>query len=188
MFVVQTPQGEKYMVQLTGARTYRQGALFCRRGGTLTVTRKTRDYLVKHTGQFSDFDPTVNDPVEEVLPPQFGDDQDRGGIDPADLEDLASNPPLSQAEALNLARKGHFVDQHGRKIADVDPDDLVDTGAAEANAERGDITGDDLPKPTTKGGATAQKAGAAKKAGVTVKPKAPAQEESVDATGAVEIK
>jgi len=154
MFTVQVDGETKYMVQLTGPASYRYGELHVRRGGTLTVTKRTRDYLVKSTGFFADYDPTPAEPIEELLPPQMG--GDRGPlIDDADL-DAKNNPPLTQAEAYALAQQGQSVDQHGKPI----------------DNERGDLTAADIVKPTVTGGATATnaKGKAAAKATAKAKP------------------
>lgn len=153
MFKVETPEGPKYMVVLTGPKSYRFGDMHVYRGGTLTVSKRTRDYLVKKTGYFSDYDPTPSEPVEELFPPQFG---EIGGpsIDLADFDPKA-NPALTQAQAAQLVAQmgGTVTDQHGNPVASgpVALDDPEGT-------EKGDLTVGDLPDRQTKGGATASTA------------------------------
>jgi len=108
MFKVNTPDGEKYMVQLVGPRSYRMGGLKVMRGGTVTVAKKTRDYLVKTlNGAFVDYDPTPAMEVEELAFPQMG-DQPSDLVDMADL-DGKNNPALSQEQAAALALQGSEV-------------------------------------------------------------------------------
>lgn len=129
MFLVQTPEGERCMVQLTGAASYRmrhpsnpEKSLYVTRGGTLTVSKTLRDYLVKKTPHFSDFDPTPVEEVDEILPPQFGGpalpEMDEGDFD------MKANPVLTIEQAQALAAAQAKADMTGR----------------------GDMTGADLPK------------------------------------------
>lgn len=194
MFEVDTPNGKKYMVQLVGPKSYRMGSLMAMRGQTLTVSKRTRDYLVRKTdGAWIDFDPTPEEPVEELFPPQFG---EAGGpsIDMDDIDPQA-NPALSMDQARALAAKGGEVASNEGQTGPVSIEDGVpgiDTadlkqdpdGAPEGNSEDGDISGADLKggaaKPAT-GGASATKpakpAQAKPKGGVKVQnaPKATAK-------------
>jgi hypothetical protein len=144
MFKVETPDGPRYMVQLVGPRSYRYKGMMITRGGTLTVKKRTRDYLVKTTGFFADFDPTPAEPIDVVNPPQFGDDYGPK-VDEYDF-DMVANPPLSQEEAIALAAKsGAEVDQTGKPVASDDPE----------GTEKGDLTAADLPTVPAKGGKSA---------------------------------
>lgn len=161
MFKVQTQDGERYLVQLVGPSSYRMGGQITYRGGTLTVTKRTRDYLVRKTkGAWADFDPTPEEPVEEVLPPQFG---DTGGpsIDMDDI-DPERNPPMSMAHAQQLAARH----SEGPVRAPDSPDmaDLEQRAAPAPRSEegRGDLTSGDLQTTPPKGGQTAPKKGGVK--------------------------
>jgi hypothetical protein len=164
MFKVDTPEGEKYLVQLVGPASYRMGGQITYRGSTLTVTKKTRDYLVRKTnGAWADFDPTPEEPIQEVMPPQFG---EPGGpaIDMGDI-DPEANPPLSMDHARALAmRTGNIPD-----AAPEAPDmaDLSQKAAPPVTAPegRGDMTSADLATTPPKGGKTAS---TPRKGGVTV--------------------
>jgi len=146
MFTVQTADGTRYMVQLTGPRSYRFKGMHITRGGTLTVQKRTRDYLVKNTGFFKDFDPTPAEPIDEIFPPQFG-DINGPGVDDDDF-DMKANPPLTQEQAIALASAGAVVDQKGKPVSN---DDLH-------GLEKGDMSASDLPKSKGRGGATASNA------------------------------
>lgn len=150
MFTVNTPEGTRYMVVLTGPRSYRYGNMHVHRGGVLTVTKKTRDYLVKKTGFFSDYDPAPENPVEEIFPPQFG--EDTGPQVEVEDFDMKTNPPLSQEQAMGLAAKGQAVDQNGKTVPVHNP----------ADDEKGDLTSADLAGTPPKGGASAKKTATAK--------------------------
>lgn len=71
MFKINTKDGEKYLVALTGPRSYTIGGQRISRGGTLPVTRRTRDYLVA-TGAWADFDPNPPAAPAPVYSPRFG--------------------------------------------------------------------------------------------------------------------
>lgn len=102
MFKVQTAEGTKYLVMLTGARSYTIHGRRISRGETMTVTERNRKYLIS-TGQFTDYDPTPAAPPERDMPPQFG-------VNPATRVDLSdftdNNPPISQTDAAALAANG----------------------------------------------------------------------------------
>lgn len=160
MHKVNTPDGERYLVQLVGPASYRLGGQITYRGQTLTVTKKTRDYLVRKTrGAWADFDPNPPEPVQEVLPPQFG---EPGGpaIDMDDL-DPEKNPALSMQQAQALAEKSGPIDP----IPDSpDMSDLNQkpAGSKDQGDGSGDMTSADLKsgqKASGGGGATAKKAG-----------------------------
>jgi hypothetical protein len=175
MFKVDTPEGEKYMVQLVGPASYRMGGQITFRGSTLTVTKKTRDYLVRKTnGAWADFDPTPEEPIQEVLPPQFG---EPGGpaIDLADI-DPEANPPLTMEHARALAMRTGNIPDAAPDAPDMD--DLSQKAAPpDAAAEgRGDMTSADLATTPPKGGKPAT---SGRKGGLTVgtkKPSAPAKD------------
>lgn len=201
MFKVDTPQGERFMVQLVGPASYRMGALMAYRGQTLTVQKRTRDYLVRKTnGAWKDFDPTPPEPVDEILPPQFGEE---GG--PAiDLDDIdpGANPPMSMAHAMQLAGRGAGkevpsnagpVQMTEDDIPGIDTADLAQapSGAPAAPQEAGDISGADLKggkAPASGGASAASPAKASGKGGVkmTTKPKATAQATPKPAAAPVE--
>lgn len=130
MFAVKTSDGtEKYLVQLVGPKSYRMGNLMSFRGQTLTVSKRTRDYLVRKTnGAWQDFDPTPPEPILEVLPPQFGEP----GGPMIDMEDInpKTNPAMSMQHAMMLA---------GGEVPSNTPADPVggplDGGAASIDAE-----------------------------------------------------
>lgn len=171
MYKVKTADGEdRYLVQLVGPKSYRMGNQVTYRGQTLTVTKRTRDYLVRKTkGAWRDFDPTPPEPIEEVLPPQFG---EVGGplIDMGDL-DPEANPALTMDQAHALAERSGAVPLTPTPDSP-DPDDLTTQpgGQMESAGGSGDMTGADLKggKAPASGGATA------KKGGVTIKGKAQA--------------
>lgn len=150
MFKVNTPQGEKFIVQLVGPLSYAIGGMRVARGGTLTVSKRSRDYLVhKTSGAFADFDPTPAVPVDEYRMPQFGERVEE--FDAADFDPRA-NPAMSQAAAIALAaQSGQFVDQNGDALQDPTEDDIASelsgvraTAPAQDLSERGDITGGDV--------------------------------------------
>ena len=177
MFKVMTADGPKYMVQLVGPASYRMGGQITFRGSTLTVSERTRKYLVRKTaGAWVDFDPTPAEEIEEVMPPQFGE----SGGPSIDMEDLdpKKNPPLSMAQAAALA--GTEVDQMGDPV-DMTPDgpDLADltqqpsAKVVDTAAGSGDMSGADLkqaktPAPGGKSAAKTVKAVPAKTGGVKV--------------------
>lgn len=149
MFQVNTPDGPRYMVVLVVPKSYRLGSLHVMRGGVLTVTRKTRDYLVKRTGFFADYDPMPAEPIEEVLPPQFG--MPRGDVMDLSEFDPKRNPPLTQAEAAALAAHGSTVNQNGVTVNE----DGEEEGAypkANPAAFKDDTSGDMTAKDLKKGG------------------------------------
>lgn len=171
MFEVDTPEGKKCLVQLIGPRSYRMGDLMARRGQTLTVSKRTRDYLVRKTGgAWADYDPTPIEPVEELMPPQFG---EPGGpsIDMSDI-DVKKNPALSQEQALALANMKGPVDMTP------DSPDIADLSQkAQGQAEQPDESGD-LSSKDLKAGAAQASGGASAKGGlkVTTKPAEPKAE------------
>lgn len=185
MYKVKTPDGERFLVQLVGPKSYRMGAQLTYRGQTLTVTKRTRDYLVRKTsGAWADFDPTPVEPIEEVMPPQFG---EPGGpmIDMNDI-DPAKNPAMSMDHAHQLAAKGSenhvdvtdaYAQYAGAGVAPSAPDveDLSQqpTGSVAPSDEAGDLGAKDLKpdqKATSGGKAAATAKGAAKpKGGVVLK-------------------
>ena len=141
MYEVNTPDGPRFLVQLIGPRSYRMGNQLTHRGQTLTVSKRTRDYLVRKTaGAWADFDPTPAEPVEEIMPPQFG---EYGGpaIDMDDI-DASKNPAMSMEHAHLLAARGREVPTNG-------PQATPTAQQAAPASERGDMTSGDL-----KGGAT----------------------------------
>lgn len=162
MFMITAPDGsEKYLVQLVGPKSYRMGELKALRGQSLPVSKRTRDYLVRRTGgAWVDFDPTPAEPVEEILPPQFG---EVGGpaIDMADI-DPTLNPAMSVDLARRLAMNGAEVAQ-GRYTPGEDGIDTADLAATPVGAPSvpdgsGDMTGKDLKASTqAQGGQTAKK-------------------------------
>jgi len=186
MFKVITPQGDdRYMVQLVGPASYRMGNLRAWRGQTLPVTKRTRDYLVRKTnGAWQDFDPAPQEPVEELMPPQFGEE----GGPMIDMEDIdpSTNPPLSMEHAMALAAKGQGgevptngpIYAEGADVSGIDPADLNQKpmGSPDVPDESGDMTSADLGKGGAKkatGGATAgSTAKAAGKTGVKFTTKA----------------
>jgi len=159
MFEVNTPEGVRYLVQLVGPASYRMGGQITYRGGTLTVTKRTRDYLVRKTkGAWRDFDPNPAEEVEEVMPPQFG---EPGGpmIDMSDM-DPEKNPPMTMDHARALAAKsGREAAAH--PAAGPDPGDLSQAPEQPAPAQdgSGDMTAADLTagQATGGGGKTAAK-------------------------------
>lgn len=163
MYTVNTPEGERFLVQLVGPRSYRMGEQITYRGQTLTVTKRTRDYLVRKTkGAWKDFDPAPPEEIEPVFPPQFG-EPNGPMLDMSDL-DPAKNPSLTMDQAINLAARTGAVPM-SRTPEAPDMDDLRQrpTGGAEGAGDgRGDMTGADL-KPGQKahggGGSTAKKGG-----------------------------
>jgi len=166
MFKVDTPEGEKYLVQLVGPASYRMGAQITYRGGTLPVTKRTRDYLVRKTkGAWADFDPTPEEPIIEYFPPQFG-EQGGPSIDMSDM-DPTTNPPMTMGFARQLAaRTGNLPDTapDGPDVADLSQSAIP---AAQNMEGCGDMTSADLTtsnKAHGGGGKTAE----AKKGGVTV--------------------
>lgn len=179
MFKVDTPEGERYLVQLVGPKSYRMGGQITYRGGTLTVTKRTRDYLVRSTkGAWADFDPEPVEEVQEVLPPQFG---EPGGpmIDMGDI-DPQKNPPMSMDHARQLAAKSGAL-SGGPSDPGPDPDDLQQAATAPAPAqdEAGDMTSADLKGKTGGSGG----AGASKKPGNVKVTGSPASAK----TGAVKV-
>lgn len=157
MYAVNTPDGEKFLVQLVGPSSYRMGNQITYRGGTLTVSKRTRDYLVRKTnGAWADFDPTPEEPIEEVMPPQFG---EPGGpsIDMDDI-DPEKNPPMSMEHAQQLAAMSGNIPE------DVQTPDMADLNQTPTKPEpsmagSGDMTGADLKqgqKVSGGGGKTAQ--------------------------------
>jgi len=185
MYEVKTADGLKYVVQLVGPRSYRMGGQMTYRGQTLTVTKRTRDYLVRKTdGAWADYDPTPPEPVDEILPPQFG---EAGGpmIDMDDIDPKA-NPPLSPEQAAQLA--GHEVATHTatEEDAGIDTADLAaaPVGPIDVPNESGDLTGKDLAKTPAPGGKTAAKP----KAKAAPKAQAKPADADLAKTGGVTIK
>lgn len=191
MFEVKTADGMKYMVQLVGPASYRMGGQITYRGQTLTVTKRTRDYLVRKTGgAWLDFDPTPAEPIDEVMPPQFG----RSTGPEIDMDDVdpQKNPPLSLENAHSLAQQGAEVALNAGAGATgpIDTADLQQApeGAGTTPDGSGDMSGADLKKATApaSGGKTAAKASANVK--ITGTPKQEAQSESkAPAKAAVEV-
>lgn len=162
MYKVQTADGEKYLVQLVGPRSYRMGGQITRRGGTLTVSKKTRDYLVRKTqGAWADFDPTPPEPIEELMPPQFG---EPGGpmIDMDDI-DPKRNPSLTMEQAAKLA--GVEVAVNEPVGPDMEDLNQKPTAPPPSDEGKGDMTGADLGGAKAKGGGGAT----AKKSNVNIK-------------------
>ena len=152
MYKVNTPDGEKYMVQLVGPASYRLKGTMAVRGQTLTVSKRTRDYLVrKCNGAWDDYDPTPAEPIDAIRPPQFGDNLGPV-VDSGDF-DMDSNPPLSMEQAAQLA--GHIpVADQGPAFDPADLDAAPQPAPAEqktkaAADERGDMSSADL-KPSQK--------------------------------------
>ena len=176
MFKVMVKGEEKFMVMLTGPSSYRFGNNHVKKGGTLTVARNTRDYLVKTTGYFTDYDPTPAEQIDELAPPQFGEVR-VPRISENDMNpDI--NPPLTQAQAFELSKKGHDVDQSGETVgagtavkAGLGLSEGVGASALPPKSDEGsgDMKIGDLVSSSVKGGATAM----AKKK-VTIGKKAPA--------------
>lgn len=144
MFQVETQDGPRYMVTLVGPRSYTpHGGKPISRGQTITVTKSTRDYLVKRTKYFADYSPEIAEDIEEALPPQFGQDAPEL-FNPSDF-DFGKNPPLSMDQAAMLAERGNHVNQNGEKIdADDDEAQGINPAALQGPSERGDMTGTDL--------------------------------------------
>lgn len=168
MFKVNTPQGERFMVQLVGPSSYRMNNQITYRGQCLTVQRRTRDYLVRQTnGAWKDYDPTpAQADFDPVFPPQFG----REGGPRIDMDDIdpKSNPAISMEHALQLAAQGGEVatnmpdyEPEGLDTADLDQ---APSGAPEAPSEAGDMSSADLKtaKAPGAGGKTAEKTGGVK--------------------------
>lgn len=167
MFMVKTADGlDKYLVQLVGPRSYRMGNSMTHRGQTLTVSQRTREYLVRRTnGAWVDFDPTPPEPIEELMPPQFG-DYNGPSIDMADIDPI-KNPALSMEHAVKLAAHGAEVTNPYQARSGgaydgvpmgIDPDDLdqAAAGAVDAPDGSGDLSGADLKSSlATAGGKSA---------------------------------
>jgi len=174
MFKVNTADGERFLVQLVGPSSYRMGGQITYRGGTLTVTKRTRDYLVRKTaGAWADFDPMPEEPINEVMPPQFG---EPGGpmIDMDDI-DPEKNPPMSMDHARQLAiRSGHVPESlpDSPDVADLSQQAAPPPQEAEG---RGDMTSADLKPDQKARGGGGKAATAPRKGGVTVETK-PAKE------------
>lgn len=176
MFAVKMADGtEKYLVQLVGPKSYRMGNLMAYRGQTLTVSKRTRDYLVRKTGgAWQDFDPTPPEPIAEVLPPQFGEP----GGPVIDLEDIdpKKNPALSMQHAMQLAGVEVPTNTLHASADLIDPADLgqAPTGAIQMPDGSGDMTKADL-KGAVAGGKAAPASGVKmmnKPAPVAAQPKA----------------
>lgn len=151
-FKVMTPEGEKCMVILTGPSSYRLNNLFVKRGDVITVTERTRNYLVRRTGFFADFDPTPAEPLETFLPSQFGVPKD--DLVDADDFDPTKNPSLSTEQAAALA--AGVNPNTGKPLHEADDDDGPTMTAADAaklkDDTSGDMTGGDLKNKTKTGG------------------------------------
>jgi hypothetical protein len=163
MFAVKMADGtEKYLVQLVGPKSYRMGNLMAYRGQTLTVSKRTRDYLVRKTGgAWQDFDPTPPEPVQEILPPQFG--EPGGPVIDLDDIDPKKNPALSMQHALQLAGVEVPTNTTGPVMTGdlIDPADLGQkpSGAIDVPDGSGDMTGADLKGAVTSGGKSAPATG-----------------------------
>jgi len=196
MFEVNTPDGPRFLVQLVGPRSYRMGAQITHRGQTLPVSKRTRDYLVRKTaGAWVDFDPTPAEPIEEVMPPQFG-EASGSAIDLDDI-DPKKNPAISMEHAAQLAARGREVPTNRAETRPAGPQsdetphrDPTLPQSTIDTSERGDMTSADLKggKTPAPGGKTAE----AKTGGVTVKQaptkaKAKPQEEAGKDTGPVDV-
>lgn len=173
MYKVNVDGEEKYLVQLVGPNSYYlMGGQRVMRGGTLTVTKRTRDYLVRKTnGAWRDFDPTPDEPIEELFPPQFG---EQGGPE-IDMDDLdpEKNPAMTMDHARQLAARSGEASGPGG----IDPGDLSapagkpDSASAEGS---GDMTSADL-KGSQKAGSGGQTASKPKGTTFSSKPKTTAQ-------------
>ena len=163
MFKVTTAEGDKFLVQLIGPKSYRMGNQITHRGGTLTVSKNTRDYLVRKTqGAWADFDPTPQDEIQEIMPPQFG-DVTEPLINRADL-DPKTNPPMTMEHARVLAsREVDLASKAGNtRVADPAGPDVADLSqrakpVSGDDEGRGDMTSKDLNqgKAPASGGKTA---------------------------------
>lgn len=143
MFKVDTAEGPRFLVMLTGPRSYTLNGRRIARHETLTVTDRTRKYLLS-TGMFSDYDPTPAMPPERNLPPQFGGTA-QARFDASDF--AGDNPPLNVADAMLLAEQS--------------------AANAAANAESEEAPrGDDAPRAETRRGGVSIK-GATPKASAT---------------------
>lgn len=167
MFKVDTPDGERFLVQLVGPRSYRMGNQVTYKGQTLPVSKRTRDYLVRKTnGAWVDYDPTPVEPVEEILPPQFG---EPGGpmIDMADI-DPSRNPALSLEHAQLLASRAltGAIPEHSAYAGDL---------LGDAGPDIADLSQKPLGKPLTDSGSGDMTAADLKGAVSPAKPMAPAK-------------
>ena len=98
MSKVQTKDGERHLVVLTGPASYTIKGRRVERGSVITVTERTRRYLVA-TGMWRDYDPTPAAEPDPVMGPQFGEQPEK-----FDAGDFArDNPPLTSDDLRGLA-------------------------------------------------------------------------------------